>query len=87
MPKPHPYHALATPTLSANARRGPPPPPPQAHSLRYAPGPMSNRTVALPDVNQNVASGERNGEVDNGLECRHHLIIIFIFYCCYWDAS
>jgi hypothetical protein len=48
---------------------------------------VSNRTVALPDVNQNVAGGERNGEVDNGLECRHHLIIFFIFYCCYWDAS
>ena len=32
---------------------------------------VSNRNVALPDVNQNVAGGERNGEVDNGLECRH----------------
>jgi hypothetical protein len=41
---------------------------------------VSNRTVALPDVNKNVAGGERNGEVDNGLECRHRLIIFFKFF-------
>jgi hypothetical protein len=27
---------------------------------------VSDRTVALSDVNQNVAGGERNGEVENG---------------------
>jgi hypothetical protein len=29
-------------------------------------GLVSDRTVALSDVNQNVAGGERNGEVENG---------------------
>jgi hypothetical protein len=40
---------------------------------------VSNPTVALSDVNQNIAGGDRNGEVDNGLECRRHLIIFLNF--------
>jgi hypothetical protein len=37
---------------------------------------VSNRTVALSNVNRNVAGDERNGEVENGLECRHLTAVI-----------
>ena len=35
-----------------------------------------NRTVALSNVNRNVAGDERNSEVENGLECRHLTAVI-----------
>jgi hypothetical protein len=44
---------------------------------------VSNRTVALSDgnVNRNVTSGERNGEVETGLSVDDRS------YCRYWHAS
>jgi hypothetical protein len=42
---------------------------------------VSDRTVALSDVNRNVAAGERNRksatEVENGLECILLLLLAF----------
>jgi hypothetical protein len=32
--------------------------------------------VTLSNVNQNVAGGERNGEVENELKCRHLTVVI-----------
>jgi hypothetical protein len=37
---------------------------------------VSDRTVALSNVNQNVAGGERNGEVENELKCRNLTVVI-----------
>ena len=37
---------------------------------------VSNRNVALSNVNQNVASAERNCEVENEFKCRHLTVVI-----------
>jgi hypothetical protein len=37
---------------------------------------VSDLTVALSNVNENVAGCERNGEVENELESRHLTVVI-----------
>ena len=37
---------------------------------------LSDTSVLVFFVNQNVAGGERNGEVENELECRHLTVVI-----------
>jgi hypothetical protein len=37
---------------------------------------VSDRLVTLSNVNQNVAGGTRNGEVENELKCRHLTVVI-----------